>query len=43
VRKLNPSAALEVDALVAEAYASDDLGEGLRSMTEKRPPDFKGR
>jgi enoyl-CoA hydratase/carnithine racemase len=43
VRKLNPRVALEVDALVAEAYASDDLGEGLRSMTEKRPPDFKGR
>ena len=42
VRKLNPQAALEVDALVAEAYASDDLEEGLQAMTEKRPPDFKG-
>ena len=42
VRKLNPQAALEVDALVAEAYASDDLGEGLKAMTEKRPPDFRG-
>jgi len=42
VRKHDPEAALEVDALVAEAYASDDLGEGIRAMTEKRPPDFKG-
>jgi enoyl-CoA hydratase len=42
VRRLNPEAALEVDALVAEAYASDDLGEGIRAMSERRPPDFKG-
>ena len=30
----------EIDRLVAEAYASDDLQEGLRAMSEKRPPNF---
>lgn len=37
-----PDAAAEVDELVAEAYRSSDLQEGLRAMTEKRPPDFRG-
>ena len=35
--------ALEIDALVAEAYASDDLAEGMRAMREKQPPEFRGR
>ena len=37
-----PDVAADVDELVAEAYRSSDLQEGLRAMTEKRPPDFRG-
>jgi enoyl-CoA hydratase len=33
----------EIDRLVAEAYASDDLQEGLTAMSEKRPPTFQGK
>ncbi|MEO8323723.1 MAG: enoyl-CoA hydratase-related protein [Actinomycetota bacterium] len=33
----------ELDRSVTEAYNSDDLVEGLRAMSEKRPPDFRGR
>ena len=39
----DPQGALEIDALVAEAYASEDLSEGLRAMKEKRTPRFEGR
>ena len=34
--------ATEVDKLVVEAYRSSDLQEGLRAMSEKRTPDFRG-
>jgi 1,4-dihydroxy-2-naphthoyl-CoA synthase len=27
----------------AQSYASDDLGEGLRAVAEKRAPKFSGR
>ncbi len=32
-----------IDALVVEAYNSSDLQEGLRALSEKRPPKFEGR
>lgn len=41
-RSTNEAAVGVIDALVAEAYASDDLQEGMRAMSEKRPPNFEG-
>lgn len=43
VRPNDSRAALEIDALVAEAYSSRDLAEGIRAQREKRPPGFEGR
>lgn len=43
MRSAHPDRVAEIDRLVAEAYASKDLAEGLRAMTEKRPPRFEGR
>ena len=42
-RSTNAAKVDEIDALVAGAYASDDLQEGLRAMSEKRPPNVQGR
>lgn len=43
VRTARPAEAAEIDRLVAQAYASADLQEGLRAAAEKRPPRFQGR
>ena len=42
-RDADPLEAVEVDRLVAEAYASDDLQEGIAALSEKRPPNFQGK
>ena len=41
-RSTDPAAVATIDELVAQAYGSEDLAEGLRAMSEKRPPDFHG-
>jgi enoyl-CoA hydratase/carnithine racemase len=42
-RATAPDMAREIDDLVMQAYKSADLHEGIRAMTEKRPPRFEGR
>ena len=39
----NPEEIAEMDALVAEAYGSTDLSEGISAMSEKRKARFEGR
>ena len=41
-RSSNPASVSEIDELVAAAYSSEDLQEGLRAMNERREPRFKG-
>jgi enoyl-CoA hydratase/carnithine racemase len=43
IRNNRPEVAAEIDGLVAAAYNSSDLQEGLAAMTEKRPGHFEGR
>lgn len=42
-RRRDAEAVEEIDRLVVEAYNSSDLSEGIRAMSEKRPPEFEGR
>ena len=42
LRSHSPEEAGVIDELVAGAYRSSDLQEGIRAMGEKRSPDFKG-
>ena len=41
-RMERPDVAAELDRLVANAYNSRDLQEGIRAMKEKRAPEFEG-
>lgn len=41
-RETLPEAVAELDRLVANAYNSRDLQEGVRAMKEKRSPEFEG-
>lgn len=42
-RRRNPAEIGAMDGLVANAYRSADLAEGIRAMTEKRDPRFTGK
>lgn len=41
-RGARPEVVAEIDRLVANAYNSQDLQEGMRAMAEKRDPEFHG-
>ncbi len=39
----DPHGTTDFDLMLAEALASDDLGEGIAAFRERRPPRFEGR
>ncbi|HYP22933.1 MAG TPA: enoyl-CoA hydratase/isomerase family protein [Actinomycetota bacterium] len=41
-RRTHPDEVAEIDGLVAAAYGSTDLQEGLAAMAERRPPRWEG-
>lgn len=41
-RSQHPELVEEIDRLVVDAYASQDLAEGVRALGEKRAPRFRG-
>ncbi|MFN2389984.1 MAG: enoyl-CoA hydratase/isomerase family protein [Actinomycetota bacterium] len=41
-RAAAPDLVADMDRLVADVYASDDLAEGVRALSEKRDPRFRG-
>lgn len=42
-RVADPEGVKGIDDLVARAYASEDLAEGMRAIADRDSPRFKGR